>query len=177
MTAKSILRFLIGYLIASILMAVMLPLIGIPRAELLPPPLVYNNASGEGKGIILKKIKDYTGNPFHTGDRIYLVQYAFRTNAPQIRGSANEPGKSARYYGLLNIESQQYDALKVGDIVSVKFEKTYPDINGLTQPDLGRSGGPGSTIWSGWWAWFAIAIVLGYVIAPLLERVMLRESY
>ena len=177
MTVKSVLRFLIGYLLASLLMAVLLPAIGVPRAELLPPAIVYSNASGVGKGVIVSKQKDFTANPFHTGDAVYLVRYAFRTNAPKILGNSNVPGQSTRYYGLLNVDAPIYDSMKEQDIVSVKFEPTYPDINGLTSPDLGRSGGPGSAAFSGWLLWIVVAVVLAYLIAPLLERFMLRESY
>ena len=51
MTAKSVLRFFIGYVIAAVLMGLLLPQAGIPRAQLLPPPMVYSYASGKANGV------------------------------------------------------------------------------------------------------------------------------
>ena len=176
MTAKSFLRFLIGYLIAAALMGVALPYFGIPRAQLLPPAIVYGNAKGRITGILYKKRTSPTGNPFHVGDLVYLVDYTFKAKVPRILGTSGV-GTVKQYTGYMQVSQEVYSAAVKDAPVPIKFEPTYPDISGIDLPGYGRSGAAGSTIWSFWWVWLFVALVLGYLIAPFLERIMLRESY
>lgn len=177
MTAKSFLRFLMGYVIAAVLMGIALPYAGIPRAQLLPPALVYSGARGHATGVITGKRTPPTSNPFHVGDVIYLVDYQFAAPAPRILGTRGDGVTKQVYSGYVNVSEEAYNSVQKGQQVPIKYEPTYPDISGVVLPGFGRSGAPGSTILSAWWGWFALALVLGYVIAPLLERIMLRESY
>jgi hypothetical protein len=175
-TAKSILRFLIGYVIASILMGLLLPKVGIPRAQLLPPALVYANATGKGSGVVTKKHWRPTANPFHVGDKVYLVSYAFKAKAPVLLGTTGG-GKIERYTGTVKVEQEVHDRMQIGDVVQIKYDPTYPVISGINQPGFGRSGAQGSGLFSAWWLWMFLALLIGYLIAPFLERFMLRESY
>ncbi|MBC8101571.1 MAG: hypothetical protein H7Z41_03155 [Cytophagales bacterium] len=176
MTAKSILRFVIGYVIAAVLMGLALPIIGIPRAQLLPPALVYTNARGKGSGIITGKRKEPTSNPFKVGESVYLVEYAFRAKAPDLLG-AKGAGTNQRYTGTINVGQEEYARVEPKGIVPIRYEPTYPVISGINLPAFGRSGAQGSGLFSGWMLWLIPAVVLGYCIAPLLERILLRENY
>jgi hypothetical protein len=167
---------LIGYVIAAVLMGLLLPNIGIPRAQLLPPAQVYSYANGKGSGIVTKKHWRPTANPFHVGDKVYLIDYAFKAKAPAILGTTGA-GKIQRYTGTVKVEQAVHDTTQVGAVVPVKFEPTYPVISGINQPGFGRSGAQGSGLFSAWWLWMFLALVIGYMVAPFLERVMLRESY
>ena len=176
MTAKSVLRFFIGYLIAAVLMGLLLPQAGIPRAQLLPPPMVYSYASGKVNGVVTKKRSRETANPFHVGDKVYLVDYAFRAKAPYMLG-AKGAGTSTQYTGEVNVDQETHDRAVVGMAVPVKYEPTYPAVSGITLPGYGKSGAAGSGLLTAWWLWLVLALFLGYLIAPFLERIMLRESY
>lgn len=167
---------MIGYIIASVLMGLLLPLAGIPRAQLLPPALVYGNASGKGTGVVTKKHWRPTANPFHVGDKVYLISYAFKTKAPAILG-AKGAGKVQQYTGTVKVEQDVHDRMQIGNPVKIKYEPTYPVISGIDQPGFGRNGDQGSGLFTAWWLWMFLALLIGYLIAPFLERIMLRESY
>lgn len=157
-------------------MGLLLPSAGIPRAQLLPPALVYGNAPGKGTGIVTKKHWRPTANPFHVGDKVYLVSYAFKAKAPAIVGTKGA-GKIQRYTGTVKVEQDVHDRMQLGNPVKIKYEPTYPVISGIIQPGFGRSGDQGSGLFSAWWLWMFLALLIGYLIAPFLERIMLRESY
>jgi hypothetical protein len=157
-------------------MGVLLPFAGIPRAQLLPPALVYANATGKGSGVVTKRHWRPTANPFHVGDKVYLIDYAFKAKAPAILGTTGA-GTYQRYTGTVKVEQEVHDRTAIGSVVPIKYEPTYPVISGINQPGFGRSGAQGSGLFSAWWLWMVLALVVGYMIAPLLERIMLRESY
>lgn len=157
-------------------MGLLLPLVGIPRAQLLPPPLVYANASGKGSGIVTKKHWRPTANPFHVGDKVYLVDYAFKAKAPAMLG-AKGAGVVQRYTGTIKVDQEVHDRTELGSVVQVKYEPSYPVISGINQPGFGRNGAQGSGLLTAWWLWLFLAFLIGYLIAPFLERIMLRESY
>ena len=176
MTAKSVLRFIIGYIIAAVVMGLLLPFANIPRAQLLPPALVYANASGKGSGVITKKRWRETSNPFHVGDKVYLIDYAFKAKAPILLG-AKGAGTIQQYTGTVKVEQDVHDRMAVGSVVPIKYEPTYPVISGINQAGFGRSGAQGIGLFTAWWLWMFLTLVIGYMIAPFLERFMLRESY
>jgi hypothetical protein len=175
-TAKSVLRFIIGYIIAAVLMGLLLPSVGIPRAQLLPPAIVYANASAKGTGVVTKRHWRPTANPFHVGDKVYLISYAFKAKAPAILGTKGA-GTVQQYTGTVKVDQSVHDAVALGNVVKVKYDPTYPVISGIDQPGFGRNGAQGSGLFSAWWLWMFLALVIGYMIAPFLERIMLRESY
>lgn len=176
MTTKTILRLLIGCAIAAGLIIGLLPQIGIPRAQILPPPTIYGQAKGKTFGYVTLKKREETSNPFKSGEKIYRIDYRFRATVPPNLGAKNV-GKQEVYTGKAYIAKGLWDQLEVGSQVPVRFEKTYPVINGVDGRGGERSTAQGSGLMSGW-IFYAIGIVvLGYCIAPLLERVMLRENY
>lgn len=176
MTTKSALRMLIGWLIAAILLNLLLPFAGIPHAQLVPPAIVYMNAGGRTKGVVIGKQSDPSSNPFKVGDHVWKINYAFRATAPHILGTTGE-GTSQRYLGSVAVSEDAYNNVVIGESAPVKYEPSYPDISGIDVPGFGRSGGPGSSMWSFWWIWLFVSLIIGYFIAPLLERFILRENY
>lgn len=176
MSAKSVLRLLLGVFLAAVLLAVALPAVGIPRSHYLPPPMIYNTATGKTTGVVTGKIFQGTRNPFAVGEKTYWVGFRFAAKVPPALGVQNV-GKIKTYKASVNVEKVFYDRIKIGDRVPVKFEKTYPDICGINLKNAGRSSAAGSSMISGWMLYAALTLVLGYAIAPLIQRLFLREDY
>jgi len=177
MTVKGVVRYLIGIALAILLLSLVCPLIGIPRVQLFPPGFAYGNATGRTNGVVTNKRKAPTSNPFHVGEHMSLIDYAFRAPyTPLLLGSQkSEPNHV--YTGTVKVANENYDHFQIGQIVPVKYEKTYPVISGIDLPEAGRSGASSSSLLSSWIGWTLAFLVLGYVIAPWLERLFLRESY
>ncbi len=176
MSVNRVLRFLAGFLVASLLLFFILPLFGIVQAKFLPPGIAYNNAVGKAHGVVISKQVTPTGNPFKAGDHVYLVTYAFRAPPPLERGQV-KPGPSLRYYGVARTEEQTYEAVKADDpIAKIKYETTYPDINGIDDGTTGRSVGAGSNILSGWIWFLLLDLVLAYAFMVALEHFTVKEN-
>jgi len=172
MSVNRVLRFLGGLVIATILLVLILPLAGIAPAKFLPPAVVYNGAQGKAHGVVIGKDVSPTANPFKVGDHTYLVKYAFRAPPPLARGET-KPGPTQRYFGQVRVlDETTYDAIKNDQpIPSIKYEQTYPDINGIDLDGFGRSAGPGSNLLSGWLLFVLLDLALGYFfMAVVLER-------
>lgn len=179
MSAKSILRFLIGLFIALTLFSFLLPAAGIPRAQMIPPPFVYTNAKGKATGYVTKIYARGTADPLGVaeGKQDYLVDYQFRAPAWVGLGAPKGDGKNTLYKATVGVKQGTYESVKVGQQVPVKYEVTYPHINGINLPGFGRSHVDGSAIVSGWLLWFGAAVLVGYMLAPLIQRIALREDY
>ena len=157
MSLNRVLRYLGGLVIATVLLAMILPLAGLPSSKFLPPNVAYNNAAGIAVGVILKKEVQPTGNPFKVGDHVFLVNYKFKAPDPPPRGQV-KPGPVQVHQAQIRVDESvwgdmdkpQSSGIQPGQLVKIKYEKTYPDINGIVKPDLGRGCGPGSNILSGW---------------------------
>jgi hypothetical protein len=176
MTTKSVLRLLIGIAIAALLIVGLLPFAGLPRAQMLPPPMIYNQATGKAIGYVHAKKQEEGSNPFKVGEPIWRIDYQFRAKTPPTLG-AKDVGKNNVYKGTTYVTRSIYDAYPVGSQIKVRYETTYPVISGIDLPGAGRSVAPGSKMMSGWILFAIGTIVLGYCIAPLLERIMLRENF
>jgi hypothetical protein len=195
MSVRRVLLFLMGLLVAGALMMFVLPFLGIPSSHFLPPSRVYAGAQGEAKGAIVSKYYDETGNPFHVGDHLYFLNYKFRAHTPPVRGTA-EPGPVQVYSGTLRVDKDTYDTLPVQDAdkntafvakqiiqldpypVRVKYEKSYPEINGIedTWANGDRSIGAGSNVLSGWIIWLVVAVFLGWLMMMIFERFGQQEN-
>nr|CAA9246099.1 hypothetical protein AVDCRST_MAG63-1676 [uncultured Armatimonadetes bacterium] len=158
MTLKRFVGYVICVIVAVVLLSFVLPAVGIPRSQILPPPMVYNTATGRAPGVISALRDKPSGNPFRVGERIYFFEYRFQARAPQSLGVA-KPGTAQNYSGTARVTSSVYGAIKVGQPVNVVYDVTYPYINGI--PGVGRSVGEGSNILSGWLLWAGAALVLG----------------
>lgn len=203
MSVARLVRFLVGIVAAAILLAIVLPFIGVPFSRFLPPAHVWDKAQGYARGVVTDKFYSVTGNPFNVGGRLYFVDYAFYGKAAQ--GSAG--AKSATpptYYGQVKVSKDEYDAVLVpkdsaqtgkanasdkvavvpGQDVRVKYEVSNPEINGTTAllensnwvTWGGRSVTGAANNFSGWLVWVIVALALGYGIMLLLERFGGREN-
>lgn len=178
MSVNRVLRYLGGLFIATVLLFLILPLVGVTQSKFLPPPMVYAKATGSAYGVITKKDVSPTANPFKTGDHVYLLDYKFKAPLPAPRGQP-QPGPKQVYNTQVKVDSAtwgdmdnpQKSGMQPGQIVHVKYETTYPDINGIDKPDLGLSCGPGSNILSGWLLFVLLDLILAYgIMALILER-------
>ena len=184
MSLARVLRYVAGLLIASVLLFFILPIAGIPPSKFLPPPLAYAKADGLTPGRVTKKEVQPTGNPFKVGDHIYLVDYQFSAPDPLTRGET-KPGPKQLHAGQIRVDGSVWgdadnpgkSGIQPGQLVRVRYDKTYPDISGIDRPDLGRGCGPGSNILSGWILFLVLDLGLGYLLMMLvLERFGAKEN-
>ncbi len=178
MSVNRVLRYLGGLFLATVLLFLSLPFLGAAQSKFLPPPMVYAKATGSAWGVITKKEVSPTANPFKTGDHIYLLDYKFKAPLPAPRGQS-QPGPKQVYNTQIKVDnatwgdmdSPRKSGMQPGQMVHVKYETTYPDINGIDKPDLGLSCGPGSNILSGWLLFVLLDLILAYgIMALVLER-------
>jgi len=166
--------------ISSLLLIFILPAIGIPKAYLLPPPLIYQSAKGTATGFVNKKHTGANPNPFRNSETVYYVTYRFKALNPNTlieKAKPDEVGKKKVYVGRGTVTQGMYDAMKIGDTVPIRYEETRPDISGIDKPETGPNDQEGGTIFGSWLLFVLGVIVLGYIIAPFLQRIMLREDY
>jgi hypothetical protein len=184
LSVNRVLRYLAGLIIATVLLFFLLPFAGIPQSKFLPPSMIYPKATGSAYGIITKKEVGPTANPFKVGDHIFLLNYKFKAPTPPPRGQT-QPGPKQLYTAQIRVDESdwgdmdhpQKSGIVPGRIVHVKYEKTYPDINGIDKPDLGRGCGPGSNILSGWILFLLLDLILAYAImVVILERFGRQEN-
>ncbi len=177
MSLNRVVRYLGGLLIASILLAIILPLAGIVSAKFLPPAVPYASADGTAQGRVTAKEVSATNNPFKVGDHVYLFKYEFYAPTPPPRG-VTTPGPNQVYQGQARVADEAtYNQIKVGQVIKrVMYVKSYPDINGV--PELGERGiGPGSNILSGWIFFLLLDLALAYFfMAVVLERFGKQEN-
>lgn len=202
MSAARILRFIIGTVIATVLLFVLLPIAGVPSSHFLPPGHVWGQAKGVARGQITGRFYDVTNNAFDVGGKLYFVTYAFYAPAP-LPGGAK--GKPQVYKGTARVSQADYDAVQVtadvkntsynarqmvpvvtGQIARVRYEPSYPEINGpiaLNDPKTlawtpwgGRSVDGPSNNFGGWLGYSVLAFALGFGIMLILERFSAREN-
>jgi len=172
-------RYAAGLIIGWLLMYFLLPLVGFPKSKFLPPGSIYNNAEGKTNlGYISGKRDPQTDNPFRVGDKLHFIDYRFKAPDP-----ADPTGKTKSVYlGTVPVSKETYDGATVGGTLDVKYEKTYPWINGITDKDpstdkeLGISCGPGSNILSGWIIFAVLSLFLAFGIMMIIERFTGRED-
>ncbi|MBV9852657.1 MAG: hypothetical protein JO250_23600 [Armatimonadetes bacterium] len=175
MSVRRVVRFILGVLIAGVLLMFLLPLFGIPASHFLPPGRVYATAKGITWGTITAKRQMPTNNPFNIGGQMYFVDYTFSAPAPPPRGVPTY-GSKQPYNGELRVTKEFYDSFNVGDRFHVRYEKTYPWVNGVVEAANDRGVGEGSNILSGWLIWLGVTIALGYLLMTLFERFGKQED-
>jgi len=184
LSVNRVLRFLGGLFIATVLLVLILPFAGIPQSKFLPPPMAYAKATGSAYGVITNKEVSPTANPFKTGDHVYLLDYKFKAPPPAPRGLP-ATGPKQVYNAQIKVEASVWGdmdnklktGMQIGQLVHVKYETTYPDINGIDKPVLGLGCGPGSNILSGWLLFLLLDLALAYgIMALVLERIGRTED-
>lgn len=176
MSVKGLLRFLIGFCIALGIFSIAVPFANIPRSQLFPPIFVYPGIKGRIEGVVTARRDLPTSAWFRMGDRDYFIEYAFSVAAPKILGGPPE-GKMTRYTGSVGVSAADFEKVKDKQAIPIRYDQTDPDINGVETAWGGRSGIGASRMISCWFLWFIGIAAVGYMIAPLIERVALRESY
>jgi hypothetical protein len=170
---RRLFRYLFCLVLAIVVLGFALPFFGIDQAHFLPPTWVYKKAQGQVAGIIYNKYSVQTNDPFRIGQRLYFWQYYFYADAIQ-------PGKTkpvqTEFYGEVRVPQEVYDTIKQNQGVTVRYEKTYPWINGLDDPPAGLGCGPASNILSGWLLWLGAAAVLGFVFMGILQNFLPKED-
>jgi len=180
MSSKAVLRLLIGCALAALLLIFLLPAIGIPKSYLLPPPTVLQNATGKATAYVHKKSLGASPNPFKSGDTMHYIDYQFRATVPKTlldKPTAEEEKKKRVYTGEANVPENMYDSLKEGDTIPVRFETTRPDISAIDKPSTDPNSHGGASIVGSWILFIGGILFLGYLIAPFLQRIILREDY
>ena len=176
MTIKSILRFILGVVIAGMLLQLLLHAAGIPKSYLLPPPIVYDGAKGVTAGTITGKRAAQSPNPFRSGEKVYDIDYQFTAPAPPRIGGASAAGKPAKYTGSVRVDKCIHDQAIVGTILPIRYEATNPGINGVNAQWAGKRSGSGSSIVGTWLVWLLASVLLGFFISSLLERLLPRDD-
>jgi hypothetical protein len=175
LTLRRIVAYLVCLLVVAMLFQIALPAVGIPRAQLLPPPRVYADAKGRTTGRITAKPTSPSANPFHVGTIWYFIEYAFQAPAPAMLG-VRRPGARQTYRGSVRVDKGTYDAVKEGGPVPVRYETTYPVINGIDAPNGGRSTGAGSSLFSWWILWALLTLFVAYLLFTLVSPFLKPEN-
>ena len=170
MTLRRVGRFFIGLVIAIVLLGLVLPLIGIPKSHFLPPTWVYRKAEKVTSGRIVKVYSPVTNDPFKVGEHMYFIDYVFQAPDP-VSGAAQT------YNGTMRLSQDLYQTSKVDERVPIRYEKTYPWINGVDVEGAGLGCGEGSNVLSGWLIWVLVSIVLAYIIGKILGKYGVQEDY
>ena len=184
MSLNRVFRYLGGLALATVLLFVILPVVGLPPSKFLPPSFAYAKATGSAWGIVTQKEVQPTSNPFKVGDHVFLLDYKFKAPDPAARGQT-QPGASQIHTAQIRVDESVWgdfdhphkSGVQPGQLVHVKYETTYPDINGIDKPDLGRGCGPGSNILSGWLLFLLLDLALGYLLMIIvMERFGTKEN-
>jgi len=195
-----VVRYIIGLIVAVLLLFFGLPLMHIPPSHFLPPAYVWDKANAYARGVVTSKYYDVTNDPFQVGKKEYHLNYQFRAKMPATFGAVN-PGAMQTFYGTSNVDESYFDSQSLkgpvdfehvrggyganelqpvppGFTVAVKYEVTYPDINGIVKPVVltGRNIGAGSNNVSGWLIYVLLALGLAYVFMMLFERFSSKEN-
>ena len=195
MSIQRVVRFILGVLVAGVLLMFLLPLVGVPSSHFLPPSRVFVAAQGMAKGNIVGKYYSDTGNPFHVGDQLYFLNYEFQAHTPPPHG-VTTPGPLQTYTGTIRTDKATYDELPIpadaknttfasGQVITlapypvkIRYEKTYPEINGISDPwaNGARNIGAGSALVSGWIIWLLVMLFVGYLFMMVFERFGKQEN-
>ncbi|MGO8674200.1 MAG: hypothetical protein ACLQVD_22905 [Capsulimonadaceae bacterium] len=199
MSGKKLFHYLCGLVVATVLLAVCLPFFGVPQTHYLPPNMVYSKAAGVTGGKITDRHNVPSSDWFHIGDRWYYLDYTF--TAPEVINKSiltpkPQPtnGESAEhlakveayeeahpknivYTGEVQVDHDTYHQFQLGNFVTVRYEKAYPQVNGLDKPPVGLGRGDGSNFWGGWLIWPAAAIIGGWLVMVLIEQFTGKEDF
>lgn len=169
MSVKRLVRYFVALIISFVLVYVGAPLVGIPKSHLLPPTAVYKSATGTTTGIVTAYRYSVTNNPFYVGDKIWFVDYKFRAPDPAaVKLGAAKPNMVV-YTGSFRQPTKL--EIRVGSKLPIRYETTYPDVNGVDVPREGGVGcGEGSNILSGWLIWLTGTFVLAFGVMMIIER-------
>lgn len=175
MSGKRIIRFFLGLLISVATVPFILPLFGVPRSHYLPPMWVYNAATGTAGGIVTDKHSEASNDPFRIGDRLYFVDYKFSARPP-TKTAQGDPNHMQDFTGEIMLEHETYHNILVGQPAPVKYEITYPDINGINSANGGEGCTPPNTIRGPWLIWLGLMIAVAVGIMLIFDQIGTKED-
>lgn len=172
---RRIIALIVCVVLVAIALQAVLPAVGIPKSRLLPPPQAFAQAKGKARGIVTGTSTEGTANPFKVGEgeRYHYIDYVFQARVPQALGQSS-PGKLKRYQGHVRVDKEMKNAVKPGQAVPVRYETTFPEMNGIDGPRGGRTGGPTSAVFSTWLLYPLLSLFFGYLlfvsVSPFLKQ-------
>lgn len=174
---RRIIALIVCVLLVAIALQAVLPSVGIPKSRLLPPPQAFAAAKGKARGIVTRTDTEGTANPFKVGEgeRYYYVDYTFQARVPQALGQSS-PGKVKRYEGHVRVDEEVMKSVKPGQFVPVRYETTFPEMNGIDGPRGGRTGGPTSAVVSTWLLYPILSLLLGYLLFVTVSPFLKQEN-
>ncbi len=174
---RRIIALIVCVLLVAIALQAVLPSVGIPKSRLLPPPQAFAAAKGKTRGIVTGTDTEGTSNPFRVGEgeRYYYIDYTFQARVPQTLGQSS-PGKPKRYEGHVRVDKEAMKSVKPGQPVPVRYEITFPEMNGIDGPRGGRTGGPTSAVFSTWLFYPLVSIFLGYLLFVAVSPYLRQEN-
>ena len=173
MSGKRIIRFFISLVIALVIVPVILPFVGVPRSHFLPPQWVYAQAKGQASGVVLSERYSMSNDPFQVGLKLFFIDYVFLAKPP-----TPIPGvkKYQHYYGEVEVGKDLYDKANPGQAAPIKYEVTYPDINGIDYDGAGLGCNGPNNILGPWLIWIGLIFVVAVIILLIIERVSAKED-
>ena len=173
MLLRRLFRYAICLIISAVLLALILPHVGISQSHFVPPSWAYRKADGQASGAITKTYSVQTDDPFYIGKRLYFWDYAFY--AKVIPPGKTKPVMQP-FTGEVRVLQDSFDKRQMNDTVLVRYVKDYPWINGLDNPQIGISCGEGSNVLSGWLIWVGVAAVLAFVFLGIMQYFLPKED-
>jgi hypothetical protein len=171
MSGKRIIRFFIGLVIALVILPIGLPLVGVPKSHFLPPMWVYAQAKGTTQGQIINYRYSLSNNPFMVGTKLFFMKYQFRAKPP-----VGDTRKMQMYYGEAQVPQEIYHNVNVGDVCPIRYEQTFPELNGIDTTTVGQGCNGPNNVLGPWLVWPALAIFLAIVFMLILDRVGAKED-
>jgi hypothetical protein len=171
MSGKRIIRFFIGLVLALAILPLVLPLFGVPRSHFLPPAWVYAQAKGQAQGKVIAERYSLSNNPFEVGTRLFFVTYEFRAKPP-----TGDTRHLQMYYGEIEVNKDAYDAENVNDLVAIKYELTYPVVNGIDAVGGGQGCNPPNNILGPWLGWLVLVLFIAVAFMLIFDRIGAKED-
>jgi len=173
MSGKRIIRFFIGLVVALVIVPLVLPLVGVPRSHFLPPGWVYAQAKGQASGMVLSERYSMSNDPFQVGLKLFFIKYVFLAKPPT---PAPDGKKYEHYYGEVQVDKDMYDKANPGQAAPIKYELTYPDINGIDYEGAGLGCNGPNNILGPWLIWIGLILVVAVVFLLIFERMGSKED-
>jgi hypothetical protein len=171
MSGKRIIRLFIGLVIALVILPIILPLVGVPRSHFLPPPWVYAQAKGTTQGRIINYRYSMSNDPFQVGLKLFFMKYEFRAK-PAVGNTT----KMQMFYGEAQVPQEVYHNVNIGDVCPIRYELTFPELNGIDTTTVGRGCNGPNNIFGPWLVWPVVAIFLAIIFMLIMDRVGAKED-
>jgi hypothetical protein len=167
-----VLRYAIGLAIAILIFMVIVRQTGMTPEMYMPPAKSFDQVTQKAVGTVTKvEERGYTDHIFSGMQNDYYVDYTFHAIQKITRPDGQvQVFQPAAYIGSVMITEADYNKIKVGDPVTVRFDRADPTINGVIDTLGVYSATDG---WLNCYLWYWIAVVVATVgLAELLKKWM-----